>query len=38
MWKLKGDDILAMLGAGIMLVIATECVICAITGYGIMTK
>ena len=32
MWKPNGSDVLAMLGAGIMLVIATECVVWAITG------
>lgn len=32
---LNKKDILLMLGTGAMIVIATECVVYAITGYGI---
>jgi len=38
MWKLNGGDVLAMLGAGLMIVIAMECIVCAITGAGFLTK
>lgn len=35
---LSKRDVLLMVGTGLMIVIATECVVYAITGYGIWTR
>ncbi len=35
---LNKRDVLLMLATGLMIVIATECVVYAITGYGIWTR
>lgn len=36
--RLDRSDILSMLAAGVMIYVATECVIWAITGSGILYK
>ena len=35
---LSKRDFLLMLGTGLMIVVATECVVYAITGYGIWNR
>lgn len=36
--KLNMEDALAMLGAGVMIVVAMECIIWALTGTGVLTR